>query len=536
MRKLFFIVSICICLALCSCGKVDTTSESDNKITIEFPEGFGHETEEKAGEISEKADDRIPDYDITTEKQMTTEAFNPREDIIIALDPGHQAPSVDMSATEPNAPESSVMKTKATGGTSGKFTGVGEYELNLTIAKKVRDRLSGMGYNVIMTRENNETAISNMERAKLANDAHANISVRIHANGSDDSSTNGALVLVGSQSNMYVGHLYDESYRLGQNILDTYCESTGMKNLGIQTNDTMTGINWSEIPVIILEMGFMSNELDDRNMEDASYQEKMVNGIVDGIEKYFGMDSVQEEVVYTDNSSGLQTVIDTEMNAFSGGSASVYVEDLTTGVNAEIGSRSMVAASLIKLYVAGCIYELQEKDPQNALSDVDDLIGKMLTVSDNDATNTLVTMLGNGDASVGMQKVNAYCSSHGLSDTSMGRLMLDFSTGKENYTSVRDSAAFLRSVYYGRLSGSEKIMSYLKQQDRTNKIPAGVPQGVETANKTGELDNVENDVAIVFAEGHPYVISVMTSDLQDASAARSWMVDLSKEVYDCMVK
>ena len=62
-----------------------------------------------------------------------------------------------------------------------------------------------------------------------------------------------------------------------------------MQNLGIQVNDTMTGINWSKIPVIILEMGFMTNEQDDRNMADASFREKMADGIVNGINVYYGV-------------------------------------------------------------------------------------------------------------------------------------------------------------------------------------------------------------------------------------------------------
>lgn len=212
-----------------------------------------------------------------------------KKGILIALDPGHQGPNVDMSAQEPNAPDSSVMKTKATGGTSGRFTGIPEYQLNLDIALMVRDRLTEQGYDVIMTREDNDTAISNAERASLANDVGADISVRIHANGSESSLANGALVLIGSASNPYVGELYESSSRLAETVLNAYCASTGMQNLGIQANDTMTGINWSKIPVIILEMGFMTNEQDDRNMADASYREKMAEGIVNGINAYYGV-------------------------------------------------------------------------------------------------------------------------------------------------------------------------------------------------------------------------------------------------------
>jgi N-acetylmuramoyl-L-alanine amidase len=514
---LLLCVSVCI---LTGCGQKNSTEVTEVTTT-------SVSTEVTTKEVTTEST-----TEITTEE--ATETKNPREDILISIDPGHQAPSVDMSASEPNAPGSSEMKRKATGGTQGRYTGVAEYELNLNISKKLRDALQAEGYQVIMTREDNETAISNSERAILANESHADVAIRIHANGSDDEQTNGALAMVGSADNPYVGSLYEDSNRLAQSILDAYCENTGMKNLGVQTTDTMTGINWSQIPVMILEMGFMTNQQDDENMEDETYQEKMVSGIVQGVDAYFSLESVAEKTENDTVLGELQEQLENDVTAFvsTGGKACIYVEDLLSGKTAQVGSGQQRAASMIKLYVAGCIYEEQRDEPETALQDVDDLIQKMLSQSDNDATNTLVEKLGGGDAQAGMSKVNAFCERHGLADSSMERLMLDFSSGKENYTSVQDSAAFLRSLYYGKLAGSDKMLAYLKQQERVSKIPAGVPEGVVTANKTGELDGTENDVAIVYAENHPYVISVMTDDLSDTAAARQWIVRISSEVYD----
>lgn len=209
------------------------------------------------------------------------------KNITIAIDPGHQGAHVDMSAQEENGPGSGVMKQKATSGTTGAYTGLPEYQLNLDISLKLRDKLEALGYRVVMAREDNDTAISNKERAQLANESGADACVRIHANGSGSAASEGALCLITSQDNPYTGHLYSESYRLADKVLAAYCEGTGFSNQGIQTNDTMTGINWSEIPVIILEMGFMTNEHDDTMMADAAFQEKMVDSIVTGIEKYF---------------------------------------------------------------------------------------------------------------------------------------------------------------------------------------------------------------------------------------------------------
>ena len=208
---------------------------------------------------------------------------------VVAIDPGHQGEWVNMSDTEPMAPGSSEMKAKASTGTTGRFTGVPEYQLNLDISLKLRDELKIRGYEVIMTREDNDTAISNSERALMAADQGGDVYVRIHANGSDDPSVNGALAMTMSPQNPYVGNLYEQSYALAGDILNIYCQETGFANLGIQYYDNMTGINWSRIPVMILEMGFMTNESDDRAMQDPEMQKKMVKGIADGLDAYFAV-------------------------------------------------------------------------------------------------------------------------------------------------------------------------------------------------------------------------------------------------------
>lgn len=210
---------------------------------------------------------------------------------VVGIDPGHQGSWVDMSEQEPNGPGSSEYKAKCTTGTMGRFTGVPEYELNLDISLALREELIRRGYQVILTREDNDTAISNAERAQKVSQEGGEIYVRIHANGSEDSSVSGALGMTPSPENPYVDYLYEDSYRLTECILNQYCEATGFSNLGIQYYDNMTGINWSEVPVTILEMGFMTNEAEDYAMQDAQMQEKMVQGIADGIDSYFEVEN-----------------------------------------------------------------------------------------------------------------------------------------------------------------------------------------------------------------------------------------------------
>ena len=123
----------------------------------------------------------------------------------------------------------------------------------------------------------------------MAADSGADIYVRIHANGSENTGVSGALALVPSASNPYVGSLAGDSYTLAELVLNAYCGQTGFANKGIQMNDTMTGMNWSRVPVMILEMGFMSNENDDYSMADRQFRRQMVTGIADGIDQYFGI-------------------------------------------------------------------------------------------------------------------------------------------------------------------------------------------------------------------------------------------------------
>lgn len=220
----------------------------------------------------------------------------------------------------------------------------------------------------------------------------------------------------------------------------------------------------------------------------------------------------------------------------TGASVSVYAENLSDGARASINSSQMPAASLIKLYIAGCVYEQMDfvKEQEVYAGETEELLRLMITVSDNDAANELVRKLGFGDASAGMEVVNEFCRLHGFADTHMGRLLLAPNDMDDNYTSVNDCGKFLREMNGNVLVGSEKLLDLMRQQERTGKIPAGVPENIETANKTGELSDVENDAAIIFGENGAYTVCVMMSGLSDTSAARSVIREISAQIYEYM--
>lgn len=218
----------------------------------------------------------------------------------------------------------------------------------------------------------------------------------------------------------------------------------------------------------------------------------------------------------------------------SGALYSVKVISIDDSTNFGAGNcdTQMISASLIKLYVAGAVYENYNgvKEYENYFGETEYLLDIMISQSDNDACNTLVTRLGNGDSANGMFMVNSFCSTHGFNGTKMNRLMLDFN-GLENYTTPTDCCKILKSYYQNELPGSESIISFMKNQVTRTKIPAGIPDGTVVANKSGELSTVENDAAIIYAKSGTYIMCAMTNGLLDTASARKAIAMASEYIF-----
>ena len=198
----------------------------------------------------------------------------------IGIDPGHQEHA--NSEKEPVAPNSSETKAKVSSGTAGVSTGIAEYITDLEVALKLRDALKAQGCEVYMTREVNDIDISNLERAEMMNELGVDLVLRLHCDGATDKSANGIGMFVRK-----TGEKQEESEAAANVLLETMSEATGAKARGVFLRDTYTMNNWSIVPCILVEMGYMSNPDEDEKLNDPAYQEKLVQGMVEGIARYF---------------------------------------------------------------------------------------------------------------------------------------------------------------------------------------------------------------------------------------------------------
>jgi N-acetylmuramoyl-L-alanine amidase len=198
---------------------------------------------------------------------------------LICLDPGHGTPPAIGRQTEPIGPGSHVYKIKDGGGTSG------EPAVALAIAQKMRALLVRRGYRVAMTRTGpifHYGNGGNIARAQFCNRRQSALMIRIHADGSTNTAEHGFSTLYPAFHRAWTDDIYADSLRAARLVQAAAAKATGAANLGLTPRGDLTGFNWANVPVVLVECGFMTNPRERRLLQSSAYEWKVARGVTAG--------------------------------------------------------------------------------------------------------------------------------------------------------------------------------------------------------------------------------------------------------------
>ncbi|WP_141534281.1 N-acetylmuramoyl-L-alanine amidase [Bacillus thuringiensis] len=203
---------------------------------------------------------------------------------LVVIDPGHQQ-KANLNL-EPIGPGATTQKYKVTDGTTGVVTKKREAVLVLEMAFLLKEKLEAKGIQVLMTRTSQDVDISNKERATFANNHKANLFLRLHADGSENPNESGFAVLTPAEGSPYTKEIYAESLQISQMIVNKMRENQQVKVNGIKFREDLSGFNWSKVPGVLLELGFMSNHEEDKKLSDPQYVNSLLQSVTDSVDAY----------------------------------------------------------------------------------------------------------------------------------------------------------------------------------------------------------------------------------------------------------
>lgn len=236
----------------------------------------------------------------------------------------------------------------------------------------------------------------------------------------------------------------------------------------------------------------------------------------------------------------LQEKISSMLSTYQG-DWSVYLKDLSNGNTMEINEHAMESASLIKLFIAGTTYDLIEEGELTETDTITHALHEMITVSDNESSNVLVRSFcdESGDFQTGLDKVNDFIARMGFTNTAQVNGIADpslwVSDGRINETSTADCGKLLEMIYNRELVShfaSYRFENLLNNQEVNYKIPAALPAGTHISHKTGEVDDTENDAAIIYTPFGDYIFCIMSTDLYDTGSAVDHIHEITALIYD----
>ncbi|MGM7634634.1 N-acetylmuramoyl-L-alanine amidase family protein [Bacillus sp. Hm123] len=236
---------------------------------------FKKENEQVNKKSFEQATTTNPASHISMEKE---------EPFIICIDPGHQSKA--NLEQEPIGPGAKETKYKVSGGTTGVATNTPEHVLTLQASTLLKKELENKGFQVIMTRTSADVDISNKERAEIANQHNANLFVRIHADGAENAEASGFSVLVPTKETPYTKSIFTDSEQAAKLVVSNVSKEISLHQTGVLYRNNLSGFNWSKVPVILTEIGFMTNPEEDLKLADPTYLTNLIQLIANGIEQY----------------------------------------------------------------------------------------------------------------------------------------------------------------------------------------------------------------------------------------------------------
>jgi N-acetylmuramoyl-L-alanine amidase len=199
---------------------------------------------------------------------------------LVCLDPGHGSHA---RGTEAVGPGSSVRKPRDLAGAPG------EAAVVLKLGLKTRAILVKRGLRVAMTRTGPEFTLGdggNIDRARFCNARHAALMLRIHADGSSDSTVHGASTLYPALHRGWTDDVLPESKTAAGIVHRAEIRATGAANRGLVARSDLTGFNWANVPVCLVEAGFMTNPAERRKLQSSRYQWRVARGLANGAQAF----------------------------------------------------------------------------------------------------------------------------------------------------------------------------------------------------------------------------------------------------------
>lgn len=178
------------------------------------------------------------------------------------------------------------------------YYNVAEKDLNMQIYRKLRTKLEELGYKVLTSRDSDIDVDFVTERSRMVNKTNSDIFISIHFNATGNTYSKASGIQTYSYSdepdypskiNKYWHNRPDrmsESKRLAAAIHSSLLAETGAKDAGL-LESSYAVLRETAKPAVLLELGYMDNFSENQQIRDSHYQDKLVAGIVKGIQKYY---------------------------------------------------------------------------------------------------------------------------------------------------------------------------------------------------------------------------------------------------------